>query len=291
MSTIPCEFPRNQNETLLDFIDRLIDSIFKLFELILLPKQIVNDIVEHESVDSIFEIMEIPKTEAQRKKTIFNASGTTNDVNITSIQDLTRHTLMRNASIETLHSMPKFEDKENVTSSDSLIKEVSVEIGSSTFSNNPEGPNRMRSFTHTLQKNRKRHSFSIGPHINTDLKNNVSERPKSSITDYKNEIRIKNSPIDYTKRISTRPVAFQPSSSNSKASLIPMYDGSESFKVMSIETVNKTIADDEDQEIEIKTIYNPPISNNKSEEEPLHNIEDSNEKLDLKSKIAGLRYI
>ena len=279
-STIPGEFNYKYQETVFDCIDRVLKTILITLEFItppvLLNPEPFSISLKSSRASSIYEIIENPRINTHRKDTIFLSSNL-NDVNVTTIQDLTRQTLMRNASNETLHSTPNIIED----SFDSIAqKEIPQPVTNrSTVSDVDDTMNlRGKSFRNTFLR-QKRHSAS-GMHINTQNNFPVASdnmRPMSSITDY-------NTVSDFSKKKS-RPVAFQPSSSNSHASLIPMYGDTDSNKVMSIETFNKTIHDDEDTEV--NTIYKPEMP--KKYDDPNHGSLDSIEKGDMKSKIAGLR--
>ncbi len=225
---IPGEFQRNQNESLFDFIDRMFESLFILLQLIIPSSPLKSKSFEFNLVEtsgeSVYEMEATPIAEIKnhRKNTIFSQ-----DVHVTTIQDISKTTLMRTTSADTLHSTPNLAQE---SSNESIVKETGRSSSHTTNSI------QRKSFILNLQK-QKRYTL---PSIDTQrIETEDNERSISAID-------------MATKRKSVRPpVAFQPSSSTSKASLIPLYDDAGSNKVMSIETFNKTIQDDEE------TIFKP----------------------------------
>eukprot|EP00835_Amoeboradix_gromovi_P005368 NODE_498_length_7675_cov_0.481389.p2 type:complete len:312 gc:universal NODE_498_length_7675_cov_0.481389:2147-3082(+) len=304
---IPGQFP-NFNESIFNLIDRIILALTYLISLI--PPPIEYDFSTSSSEDSVYDVEEIQKIGATRKKTIFNVSNISQDVNMITIQDFSRLTLMRNLqeSRDTLHTIPMGDSsnesllKRSIPSSksstdESLTKKsepmvVSVSSAQSVKSITSASPSTISLITikdTDSSTNLRGQSFSTTFQNRNSIPEYQLEQETISVASFKNvptfagpNIIIPGNQTQNDKnRKQSRPVAFQPSGNNSKASLIPIYDDPLSNKVVSEETVNKTINNDQDSS-EGKTI-NLVQSND-------HSFNDY-EKSDIKSKIASLRYL
>eukprot|EP00834_Sanchytrium_tribonematis_P001642 NODE_42_length_34079_cov_0.552619.p6 type:complete len:238 gc:universal NODE_42_length_34079_cov_0.552619:8146-8859(+) len=221
----------NSNDTIFQLIDRLVDLLFSLLILFATPTQ-----YELGSQSSIYDL--------EFSDPLDKNNNISSGVNFSTIQDLSKETLLRNSRI----SIPKCLPIENI----GMISNDQLKTTLSDFRDLSKQPS-------TPNKSRPNGNFNPA-------------KSEKGLLGAENSIAAM---VDLRKRRS-RPVAFQPLT-NSKASLIPLYDDPEIDKVISIDTFNQTINNEDD--IEISTIC-------KIDSE----FQSNDEKNDLKSKIASLRY-